>query len=138
MPDRPVAQGGDDTGIVRIGDARIGGARTWRPSTFAAVMVGLALQALSASPVAAQNPPNAVARGQQLYHDQGCYGCHTMGKAGTPIAPDLSHIGAKHDGAYLEKWLRNPASQRPSAHMPRIEMTESDANALAAYLSSLR
>jgi mono/diheme cytochrome c family protein len=138
MPNRTVAEGGDDTGIPRNGDARIGLARAWLPSALAAAMAGLALQALPTSPVTAQNPPNAVARGEQLYHDQGCYGCHTMGKTGTPIAPDLSKIGAKHDRAYLEKWLRNPASQRPSAHMPRIEMTESDASALAAYLSSLR
>jgi cytochrome c1 len=61
-----------------------------------------------------------------------------MGKTGTPIAPDLSKIGAKHDRAYLEQWLRNPASQRPGAHMPRVEMSEADASALAAYLSSLR
>ena len=27
-----------------------------------------------------------VAQGKRVFNDQGCYGCHTMGKSGTPIA----------------------------------------------------
>jgi len=138
MRDRPAAPGAGDLGIAPSESARVGAAPRWRRSALTGVVVGLALQALSAPPGAAQIPPSTVTLGEQIYRDQGCYGCHTMGKTGTPIAPDLSKIGAKHDRAYLEKWLRNPASQRPSAHMPRIEMSESDASALAAYLSSLR
>jgi cytochrome c oxidase subunit 2 len=77
--------------------------------------------------------------GQKVFIDQGCYGCHTIGKLGTQgVAPDLSHIGAKHDVAYLTKWLREPTVQRPTAHMPKIEMTKADADAVAAYLASLR
>jgi len=57
---------------------------------------------------------------------------------GTPIAPDLSHIGAKRDQAYLTGWLKDPLIQRPTAHMPKIQLNESDAQALAAYLGSLR
>ena len=77
-------------------------------------------------------------RGRQQFFDQGCYGCHVIGKVGTPIGPDLSHIGARYSSAYLARWLRDPESQRPSAHMPRLELTEEQVAALAAYLSSLR
>ncbi len=70
--------------------------------------------------------------------DNGCYGCHTVGKLGTPIGPDLSHVGTKYPRDYLERWLRDPGRQRPSAHMPTLELSEEQVRAIAAYLSSLR
>jgi mono/diheme cytochrome c family protein len=93
---------------------------------------------LLAVPANAQNGTALVAKGRVLFQEQGCYGCHTVGAAGTAIAPDLSRIGAKRDEASLTRWLRNPAEQRPSAHMPKIQLTEFEAQALAAYLGSLR
>ena len=78
------------------------------------------------------------AQGERVFNDQGCYGCHTMGKSGTPIAQDLSTIGSKHSEAYLRTWLRDPQQQKPSAHMPKLELTEGEVRALAAYLASLR
>jgi mono/diheme cytochrome c family protein len=93
---------------------------------------------LVASCVQAQDGGALVARGQIVFRDQGCYGCHTVGKTGTPIATDLSRIGAKRDQAYLGRWLRDPSLQRPTAHMPKIQLSESEVEALAAYLGSLR
>lgn len=86
----------------------------------------------------AQDRSTLVEQGQQLFFKQGCYGCHTVGKVGTPIGPDLSHVGAQYPLAYLTGWLRDPASQKRTAHMPKIELTEQEIQALAAYLSSLR
>jgi mono/diheme cytochrome c family protein len=100
-----------------------------------AVTLALLLEAASAF---AQEPSGLVAKGHQLFTDQGCYGCHMVGKFGTPIANDLSRVGAKHSRAYLEQWLRDPSVQKPTAHMPKIQMTEAEAVALAAYLASLR
>jgi cbb3-type cytochrome oxidase cytochrome c subunit len=79
-----------------------------------------------------------VSRGRQLFMDHGCHGCHTVGAMGSPIGPDLSRIGARRDAAYLDKWLRDPAQQKPTAHMPKIAMSEQDVRALASYLASLR
>jgi len=75
-------------------------------------------------------------RGRELFIADGCYGCHTIGKMGTPIGPDLSHIGTKHSRAYLERWLRDPAEQRPTAHMPKLELTPEEVDALAAFLAA--
>ena len=61
-----------------------------------------------------------------------------MGKTGTPIATDLSRIGAKHDEAYLDRWLRDPSQEKPRQHMPKLKLTEAEVKALAAYLGSLR
>ncbi len=86
----------------------------------------------------AQSREALVARGQQLFTDKGCYGCHTVGVAGTPIAPDLRSVGARYSEAMLARWLRDPSAQEPTRHMPNLDISESEASALAAYLSSLR
>jgi hypothetical protein len=38
----------------------------------------------------------------------------------------------------LTRWLENPSAQKPTAHMPKIAMPKSEAEALAVYLGSLR
>src|SRR5262249_31416303 len=55
------------------------------------------------------------------------------------LAPlHLGAQGAKYDRAYLTRWLKDPAAQKPTAHMPKIALTGTEAQALAAYLASLR
>lgn len=82
-------------------------------------------------------PAARVEQGGKFFVDSGCYGCHTVGKLGTPIGPDLSRIGRKYTTDHIERWLRDPLLQRPTAHMPRLELTEDQVRSLAAYLSSL-
>jgi mono/diheme cytochrome c family protein len=79
-----------------------------------------------------------VDRGKKLFMAHGCYGCHMVGTAGTPIGPDLSRIGFKYPESYLVRWLRDPSAQKPTAHMPKITLTEAEIRALAAYLASLQ
>jgi cytochrome c oxidase subunit 2 len=98
----------------------------------------LALVALALAGSLAFGQSARVEQGGKWFMDNGCYGCHTVGKVGTPIGPDLSHIGTKFSLDYLERWLRDPVYQRPSAHMPRLELSEEQVRAVAAYLSSLR
>jgi mono/diheme cytochrome c family protein len=100
--------------------------------TFAAAAVALAASA-AAQPAGDGSDP-----GRALFVSQGCYGCHRLGAAGTPIAYDLSHIGRKYTEAELRAWLRDPKQQKPTAHMPRLALTEEEIRALASYLSSLR
>lgn len=99
----------------------------------------LAMLLLAATGASGQPAARLLENGRRYFVDNGCYGCHTVGKYGTQgIAPDLSQVGAKYDRAYLAKWLEDPASQKPTAHMPKLELGKADADALAAYLSSLR
>jgi cytochrome c len=79
-----------------------------------------------------------VARGERLFVQRGCNGCHTVGVVGTPIGPPLEHIGRAHDEDWLVAWLEDPAAQRPRAHMPRIAFAPDEAKALATYLATLR
>ena len=102
-------------------------------------VMAVAIVLLVAATTAPAQDAALVQRGAQLFTEQGCYGCHTVGKFGTQgIAPDLSRVGAKHDVAYLTKWLQDPASQKPTAHMPKIGVSADEAKALAAYLGSLK
>jgi mono/diheme cytochrome c family protein len=94
--------------------------------------------ALSATVVFGQDDAALVTQGKRLFTEQGCYGCHAIGKTGTPIANDLTRVGSKYPESYLRGWLREPQAQKPGAHMPKIQMSESDARALAAYLASLK
>jgi cytochrome c553 len=83
----------------------------------------------------AQQAP-LVEQGQRAFMNQGCYGCHRVGKVGTPIARDLSHVGATYRADYLERWLRDPSDVRPSSHMPKLELTDDDIRSIAAFLAA--
>ena len=72
--------------------------------------LGLAIL-FAATPAFAQERDVLIAEGKKLFIEQGCYGCQTMEKMGTPIAPDLSHVGSRYPESYLARWLRDPASQ---------------------------
>jgi mono/diheme cytochrome c family protein len=102
------------------------------------LLLGLLLLAALACTLAPVSPQAPVAQGQRLYTEHGCYGCHTTGAAGTPIAPDLSHAGSRYSEAELARLLRNPAIHKPGAHMPKLGLTEAETRALAAYLATLR
>ena len=54
----------------------------------AALVTGAVL--LSIAPAWGQDRDVQVKRGEQAFVSQGCYGCHLVGKFGTPIGPDLS------------------------------------------------
>lgn len=98
----------------------------------------LTLLVVAAACAHTQETSAPVSQGRRLFQDQGCYGCHTVGATGTPIGPDLSHIGAKRNRSYMIDWLRDPSSPKPTAHMPRLTLTEAEVQALATYLGSLR
>jgi mono/diheme cytochrome c family protein len=86
----------------------------------------------------AQEREAVLAEGERLFRVHGCYGCHLVGRFGTPIGPDLSRVGVKYSKEYLVRWLSDPAVQRPSAHMPKLELDPAEIEALAAYLATRR
>ena len=93
---------------------------------------------LSYGRLSAQAQEARVAQGKQLFADKGCYGCHTIGAEGTPIGPDLRRTAERYREVTLARWLLDPAAQAPTRHMPNLGLSEAEANALAAYLASLR
>ena len=102
------------------------------------VAAGLSLGVPGITWIARAQDGAAIATGARLFTDQGCYGCHRIGAFGTPIGPELSHIGAKYSRDDLIRWLSDPASQKPNAHMPKLDLSPADVAALAAFLSTQR
>jgi len=100
-----------------------------------AVGAGLLLTACS---TASSQSESSAARGQILFTEYGCHGCHTVRGAGTPIATDLTHVGAKYGEADLARRVRDPSLHQPGAHMPKLPIEPGDVGALAAYLATLR
>ena len=114
---------------ARAGDLRV---------PWAALVGAAAAIALATTAAFGQDGGALASRGKRLFTEQGCYGCHMIGKMGTPIANDLSQVGSKYPEDYLREWLREPQQQKPRAHMPKVQMADAEARALAAYLASLK
>jgi mono/diheme cytochrome c family protein len=106
--------------------------------TVIVLRVSLALACLLGVGAPPARAEDAAARGKQVFVTQGCYGCHTVEKFGTPIATDLTTIGTRYPPAALVRWLRDPSAERATAHMPKLALTEDEIASLAAYLSSPR
>jgi cbb3-type cytochrome oxidase cytochrome c subunit len=83
-----------------------------------------------------------IARGEKLFEDLGCHGCHlTEGyeelakENGTSvIGPSLRRIGAKLDAAWLVRWVKNPHEFRPRTRMPNFVFDDDQAIAISAWL----
>lgn len=101
-------------------------------------MLGVAVTVVAVATACSAADGDLAASGKRLFTAQGCHGCHTVGKTGTPIATDLSHIGGRRSRDELARWLSDPAAQKPTAHMPKLALSETEIRALAAYLASLR
>jgi mono/diheme cytochrome c family protein len=100
--------------------------------------VGLSLL-LAVAPASAQERELLLADGQQLFIDNGCFSCHTVGGSGNATGPDLSHVGARYDEDGLAGWLRTPARHKLLVHTQKFQhLTRGQVEQLAAYLSSLR
>jgi mono/diheme cytochrome c family protein len=97
--------------------------------------VGAALLAACGSGHA--QPAGSAPTGRQVFLTH-CYGCHTLGAAGTPIAPDLSRVGARLSRDAIERRLRDPRTHEAAARMPKLDLSAAEIQALATYLSELR
>jgi cytochrome c553 len=87
-----------------------------------------------------------VYEGRELFLENRCAKCHTE-KFTAPVpdlamdAPVLDGLGARRNYEWLAKWILDPKSTRASVHMPKLlhgAKAKEDAEAMAAYLSSLR
>lgn len=88
-----------------------------------------------------------VERGKALFTSQGCVGCHTIGKTGGPIGPNLTRAGTygrtddwqvQHLKDPVSVYVLGPTDGIPWP-MPRFgHLSEEDLKALVAYLQSLR
>ncbi|MFN8542638.1 MAG: c-type cytochrome [Candidatus Binatia bacterium] len=86
-----------------------------------------------------------VARGKELVESIGCRACHALSPdevagqigANKDIAPNLSSIAEKTDARWMYHWIRNPRGWSSVARMPSLRVSDDEARAIVAYLSTL-
>ncbi len=93
-------------------------------------------------------------QGKQLVEEKGCLGCHKLNGRGGLLGPDITYVGDKtkhgfdftHFGKdeprevtyWLRKHFLSPREISPTTVMPDMGLDESQADALTAYVLSLR
>lgn len=95
--------------------------------------------------------PDAGAAGRALYAVYGCGGCHGeapgVGRFGEtlPLAPALTEAGSTLRRDWMRAFLAEPVPVRPAgfhpgtrARMPDFDLSPDEADAVAAYLETLR
>jgi cytochrome c2 len=76
-------------------------------------------------------------RGEQLYRELGCVGCHQLDLKGGYVGPDLSNTGKRLRPGWIAAWLSAPNRYKPGTLQPDYGLSSADARALTAYLSGL-
>ena len=89
-------------------------------------------------------------RGERLFLQHGCGGCHTVrgSAANGPVGPDLTHVGSRlgiaagmlgANAVQFERWINHAGALKPGVHMPSYAMLPAaEVSALAAYLEALQ
>jgi|SRR5581483_3527901 len=83
------------------------------------------------------------AKGMQVYADQKCSLCHSIGGKGNPKGP-LDDVGSKLSEAEIREWIvdakgmtaKTKATRKPE--MKAYTLAKDDVDALVAYLGSLK
>ncbi len=77
-----------------------------------------------------------LARGQAVFEESGCVGCHKLHGTGGVVGPELDHVGANRSPEWLLKHFKNPAAVTPGSAMPPMKLAEADLEALTLYVLS--
>jgi mono/diheme cytochrome c family protein len=72
----------------------------------------------------------------KLMDDLACMSCHRINGHGSDMAPDLSLEGSAVQRAWLDNFLKNPNTLRPSLtrRMPRFNLSDADRKVLTDYI----
>jgi cytochrome c2 len=105
-----------------------------------AVMLGMMFCVGATAMATAQD---AKAKGEQLFTDQKCTLCHSIGDKGNKKGP-LDDVGAKLTAADIRGWITDAKGMTAKTKAPRkpemktYALPKDDVDALVAYLSSLK
>ena len=86
---------------------------------------------------ASASAPVAINDGRPAVFGQMCTACHALGGRGGNVGPALDGVADRFDGAYLTRWLREPAAVRPGTAMPQLPLTDSQVTELVTWLGTL-
>ena len=76
-----------------------------------------------------------LSRGQTMFYEYGCRGCHKVGdKARTITGPPLDELSTRVKPDWLYRWLEGPKAYLPLTKMPDPKFTQQEAADAAAFL----
>ena len=100
---------------------------------------------LAASPASAQpSAQNNIERGKQVYAEQKCSACHSIGTTGNQKGP-LDKVGSKLSADDIRAWIVSApemTAKTKAARKPQMrsypKLAKDDLDALVAYMASLK
>lgn len=78
-----------------------------------------------------------VRTGEVLMNRYECRNCHIVGNSGGWIAPSLVDVTINMEAETLRAWLRDPNSIKGPTAMPNFTLSDSEIEAIVAYLQAL-
>jgi len=116
-----------------------------------ALLLALAMSACGKQQAPAKQPEVATggdpARGKDLIVKYGCKTCHTIKSIDGPngvVGPPLDDIKSRsyiagvltNTPAHIQQWIMDPPKVKPGTAMPKLGVTEQEAQDIAAFLYS--
>jgi cbb3-type cytochrome oxidase cytochrome c subunit len=77
-----------------------------------------------------------LARGEQVFEESGCRGCHKLGGVGGILGPELDKVGARRSADWLKKHFLTPAAVTPGSGMPPQKLSELNLEAITLFMLS--
>jgi mono/diheme cytochrome c family protein len=92
-----------------------------------------------------EDDKSLIEQGKQLTETIGCKGCHgfAAGEFSTvlgqdkDVVPNLQNIAAKVGPQWIYSWIKNPRGYFSETRMPSLRLSDQEALAITAYLSTL-
>ena len=72
--------------------------------------------------------------GKALIEKYACQSCHTIGKEGGTVGPNLNQVALRRSEQWLLEWLNNPSAVKPGTLMPQFAWAPGEHEAVIAYL----
>lgn len=76
--------------------------------------------------------------GAALVVEKDCRNCHRIEDSGALVGPELNGITQRVDPMVLRIWLRNPRSIKSNTPMPNFHLSDTEIEAIMAYLDTLQ
>jgi cytochrome c553 len=89
------------------------------------------------APSPTPHDPALAKSGGVIFHELGCVGCHALPDqaASDPTRVPLNNIALKYLPGALAAYLKLPENDHPFSKMPNFHLSDTEATALAAYLT---
>ncbi len=97
------------------------------------IIIGVAALIVAGVLLVFQSQPD----GKELFHSEGCIGCHTFRGEGGEIGPDLTAVTRRRSDAWIRQQIRNSKGHNPDSRMPSFDyLSGRQINSIIKYLKS--